>query len=108
MFGDVGIGLERRENHSEVIVLQERSGVLTGAPRRLTVKPIDFCRQVEFKNGLAIGGECGRLCAGSCGGLLDIGTSMGARGPCNDHRSIHSTNDPTLSVTTITRRTRSL
>ena len=48
-FGDVGMGPERREDHSEVVVLQERSGILPRVPRRLTVKAIDFRRQVEFE-----------------------------------------------------------
>jgi hypothetical protein len=39
----------RGQDDTEVVVLHERSSVLTRVSRRLTVKPIDFCRQIEFE-----------------------------------------------------------
>jgi hypothetical protein len=49
VFGNPDMSLDGRQHDTEVIVLHERPGVLTGVPRRLSMKAIDFRRDIEFE-----------------------------------------------------------
>jgi hypothetical protein len=47
VFGNAHVRLQRRQDHAEVVVLHERSGVPTAVPGRLTAKRIDFSHEIE-------------------------------------------------------------
>ena len=46
VFGHARVHLESDEDDTKVVVLNERSGVLTRGPRGLTVQPIAFRREI--------------------------------------------------------------
>jgi hypothetical protein len=66
VFGNVGAGLQHAQDDTEVVVLHERSGVLTRVPRRLTVKPIDSYRQIEFFSPPVLSHRASRGRVGLC------------------------------------------
>ena len=40
--------MKRNQHHSQIVVLDQCSGVLAGAPRGLSLQAVNFCTQIEL------------------------------------------------------------
>src|SRR5204862_7288993 len=52
VFGHPYLGLECHQHDTDIVVFDERSGVLTGAPRRFRLQAVDFTREIELHERL--------------------------------------------------------